>query len=117
MATTLEEVAADLGFEFIGQPGAQVRVGLEQLYGSEKGWRIDDVIERRFDGGRLVVANIKSQTSYVGRETVLYFSERELRLPTLMLLPAGLVSPIGCAGQTLLGWAGTKLAFDDDPEF
>lgn len=121
MSQTLDQVAHDLGFEVVTEPGDELRYGLERILGNVSQFHIDWLIEKRSGDVRFVVADVSYRSasgdsqSRLKRETMLYFEQPGLTLPGATIQPRSLTTGLLAVAMNFAGIQ--QVQFEDDPQF
>lgn len=121
MNQTLEQVAQDLGFDFVTEPEDDLEFGFTRVLGNPTRLSIESLIEKRSGEIRFAVADVSYRNqsgntqSRLTHETVLYFEQPGLTLPSATIQPRSLMTGLLA---TAMSFAGVQqVEFDDDPEF
>lgn len=120
MDDALPQAAGELGFDVIEDPDEALRFGIASCLGSRRIVEIQDVLERTHEGMRFVVATVKhyretDTTSRPDTETLLFFSQEGLELPSMVVQPRGGLARLQSVVTRLIGMP--QVEFPDDPDF
>lgn len=120
MHDALRDAADELGFDILEDPDPPLRFGIERLLGKRRLVRITDILQRRTNGVRFVVATIshRGESDSSVRpvvETILFFSQSGLALPNMTVQPRGGMSGLQSAVLGLVGIP--RIEFPDDAAF